>query len=666
MTELRRYGLCRPKGVGWCESVARAASAEFRHVELRLDGADDVAPPAGETPAQVRAVADRAGVSLSVHAPSGLNLGEKVGRIRRESESIFLETLELASSLGARWVTTHLGSCSLSQRGPRRDTRLEYAAGAVASLLKRSDTLGIDLAVENLPVRPAVAERSYLGDSLADFQALFARVDHPRLKVIFDVGHALIRSDAYAALSLLKNLGERVVGFHVHQNDGQRDEHECLSPSGVSQPGYVELCREVCELADRRDAAIVFELRDLDAAVESRRLWNMVAKRPDSEVPSDWYLGTTWLGDEEEQSVLDVIRARSLFRYEGPNLLRVAEKFEQLFAQVTEAENVRAVNSGTAALEMGLRALGVGPGDEVLVPAFTFAATANVVLNVGAIPIFVNVDDALNISVDDAERRVTSRTRAVIAVHMRGVPCDMERVVEFSSLHGLALIEDCAQAFGAKYQGKPVGTFGDAAAYSLQSHKVITTGEGGVFTSRERAVFRAADRFHDNGCVRTDGTTPCWTDAASGPGANFKISELSAAVGLAQLRRTHEILARQRATYEDLSDGLAPEVELRPMPPGAQQVPVTLAVRLATPDQRAEFLSFMADAGIRMGALDSWFLPSFTALRRADPEAQERCAPTLDLLTRYAWFPLSASLRAGHVAHVRSWLNRWAARQVEA
>lgn len=252
--------------------------------------------------------------------------------------------------------------------------------------------------------------------------------------------------------------------------------------------------------------------------------------------PESYLHGPQEIGEEEIQAVTDVLRSRNLFRFsKDPSKSPVAQ-FEALFAQKTGAKYVLAVNSGTSALISGLVGIGVSHGDEVLVPAYTYIATAAAVLALGAFPVIVEIDGSLTMDPDDLERKITPRTKAVIPVHMRGTPCNMARIVEIAERRGIAVLEDCAQANGATFRGKSVGTFGDAGAFSLQHFKIITAGEGGVVIANRKEVFDRAAIYHDSayafwmeGQAENDQAVQDWRKICF-TGENYRQSELHGAV----------------------------------------------------------------------------------------------------------------------------------------
>lgn len=261
------------------------------------------------------------------------------------------------------------------------------------------------------------------------------------------------------------------------------------------------------------------------------------------------------VGAEEEEAVLEVIRSRCLFRHYGPPPgPGKAAELEQAFAAFMGARYAIAVTSGTAALITGLQAIGVGPGDEVIIPAYTWIASAAAVMAVGAVPVIAEVDETLTLDPADVERKITPCTRAIMPVHMRGVPCRMEELAAIAREHGCRLIEDTAQATGGSYRGRRLGTFGDVGCFSLQFNKIITCGEGGMVLTDQEEVWKRALMYHDP--VSALRFPPEETLA----GVNYRLSELQAAVALVQLRRLERLLEAMRERKRLLKSGLEPVV----------------------------------------------------------------------------------------------------------
>ncbi len=266
------------------------------------------------------------------------------------------------------------------------------------------------------------------------------------------------------------------------------------------------------------------------------------------------YPGGMRIGAEEEAAVLEVLRSKRLFRYYGPNPgPSKAAELEDAFALHMGARHALAVSSGSASLICALVAMGVGPGDEVIVPAYTWIASASAVLAAGAVPILAEVDPSLTLDPTDVARKITTHTRAILAVHMRGAACDMDALLPLARQHNLKLLEDVAQADGASYHGVRLGSLGDAGAFSLQFNKIITCGEGGMVITNDDALFTRAAMYHDVIGGKRNGVP----DDEILPGFNFRMSELHAAVALAQLHKLDGLLAEMRQHKSMLKASMA-------------------------------------------------------------------------------------------------------------
>ena len=241
------------------------------------------------------------------------------------------------------------------------------------------------------------------------------------------------------------------------------------------------------------------------------------------------------------------------------------EQFEELVSRYVGQEHGIAVSSGTAGLHLCVRALGIGPGDEVLVPSFTFIAAANAVRYEGAVPVFVDIESHhLNIDPERIEAAITPHTRAIIAVHTFGCPADMDAILDIASRYHLRVIEDACEAIGAKYRSRTVGTFGDAAVFAFYPNKQITTGEGGLEVTRDPFLAREIRAMRNHGRFETDE----WHQHSI-LGYNYRLSDINCALGCAQMRRIEDILAlrdRVARKYEeelrDLSSLVLPPTEL--------------------------------------------------------------------------------------------------------
>ncbi len=263
----------------------------------------------------------------------------------------------------------------------------------------------------------------------------------------------------------------------------------------------------------------------------------------------------------EIEAVVDTLRSGWLTM--GPK----TRAFEEAFAQAVGARFAVAVSSATAGLHLGLNALGVGPGDEVLVPTMTFASTAATVVHTGAHPRLVDCEaDTMNISVDDAERRCSPNTKAIVPVHFAGHPCDMDTVRNLASTHQLAVMEDAAHALPARYRGRMVGSMSELTVFSFYATKNLTTGEGGMVTSDDEAL---SDRIRSR---RLHGMTRdawkrysaegSWRYDVSYPGFKYNMTDMNAALGLVQLGRMADLQAKRQALVDRYYAALADVDEL--------------------------------------------------------------------------------------------------------
>jgi 8-amino-3,8-dideoxy-alpha-D-manno-octulosonate transaminase len=278
-----------------------------------------------------------------------------------------------------------------------------------------------------------------------------------------------------------------------------------------------------------------------------------------------------------------VLDSRSLFRYDGPQFLGKVASFERKLAALTGARHAVAVANGTAALRVCLAALDVGPGDEVVVPAVTFIASVNAIIAQGAVPRFAEVDATFTLDPDRLEEAITPRTKAIMAVHLFGVPARMDRIVEIARTHDLRVIEDCAQATGVTYRGTSVGRFGDVGAFSYQLTKNITAGEGGALITDDARLHRRAAQFQDQGGQYTNKAAgEHEVDGEPMLGENLRMNEVQGALVEVQLDRLDGIARGTRAIRDRIVAGIRdlPGIELpAPVDPGELPTGITFFVR---------------------------------------------------------------------------------------
>jgi 8-amino-3,8-dideoxy-alpha-D-manno-octulosonate transaminase len=357
--------------------------------------------------------------------------------------------------------------------------------------------------------------------------------------------------------------------------------------------------------------------------------------------PQPMYPGGMEVGQEELDALERVIRSRNLFRYygvgEGPEEV---SSFEREFAAHLGSRHALCVNAGSSALICGLIGAGVGPGDEVIVPAYTWNATPNAVIASGALPVLAEVDDSLTLDPDDVAGRITSKTKAILPVHMRGAPSAMDELTGLAREHGLVLVEDVCQSAGASFRGQRLGTFGDAGAFSLQFNKIITTGEGGVMITDRDDLYDLAIDVHDcAGSVRRGEGLPRF------PGWNFRASELSGAVARVQLGRLDGLLERMRARHGRLAEHVSglPGLTLRRANDAAGDAGIALVAFTETAELAGEAVTALQAEGVEAMQLFSpdtidlhvypYWLPVLDRLAAAGAPAPD-CQRTLDLLGR--------------------------------
>jgi perosamine synthetase len=231
---------------------------------------------------------------------------------------------------------------------------------------------------------------------------------------------------------------------------------------------------------------------------------------------------------------------------------RFIAEFENQFASYIGARHAIGVCNGTVALHLALVTLGIGPGDEVIVPTLTYIAAVNAIAYTGATPVFVDsLPDTWQMDPADVRRKVTPRTKGIMAVHLYGHPCDMDALTALAREHDVFLIEDCAEAFGSRFKGQHVGTFGDIACFSFFGNKTITTGEGGMVVTGDKTLFERARHFKGQGLAEH---REYWHDVI---GYNYRMTNICAAIGLAQLERADEVIARKRSLAEAYQKNLA-------------------------------------------------------------------------------------------------------------
>jgi len=274
--------------------------------------------------------------------------------------------------------------------------------------------------------------------------------------------------------------------------------------------------------------------------------------------------GVHHMGDEEIEAVTRVLRSGSLFRYYGPDPQYEVRSFEREFAAFQDVPYAIAVSSGTGALHTALAALAVGPGQEVIVPAYLWAAILNAVVNLGAIPVIADIDPSFCLDPADVEKRITPRTTGIVMAHMSGAMGNVPAVAEVARKRGLFLLEDCAQCAGASLHGRRAGTFGDMAIFSFQLNKNMTSGEGGCLTTANFDLYQRAFACHDQGYARDDsGRLILDRPELCLWGRGYRMDELRAAVLRVQLSKLPRIVSAMRRSKYRIREALARTPGLR-------------------------------------------------------------------------------------------------------
>jgi dTDP-4-amino-4,6-dideoxygalactose transaminase len=399
--------------------------------------------------------------------------------------------------------------------------------------------------------------------------------------------------------------------------------------------------------------------------------------------------GALRLDESEEQAAVEaareVMRSKRLYRFGGvsanPLERSRVRQLERSVAGRMGAEHALAVNSGTSALVCGLIGMEIGPGDEVVVPAYTWFSTASSVLAAGAVPVVAEVDASLTIDPEDLRRRLSPQTRAIIVVHMRGAPARMDRLMEVARDNELLVLEDAAQAVGGSFRGRSLGTIGDAGAYSFGMHKIITAGEGGMLVTDESAVHRRASMYHDSASPPHSGiSAEEWL-----PGLNLRMSELQGAVLTVQLRRLDGLIANMRARKSKLKQMISGGLKERGVSFRAINDPdgdTSTALVFFLPDsaRTEEIASALADQNVPATRLyqemrylphdytDLHAYPTWTPIlekRTWSPRGgpwswhpreiayrRDACPATLDLLRRAIHIDVSPDLSEGQVEQI--------------
>jgi 8-amino-3,8-dideoxy-alpha-D-manno-octulosonate transaminase len=394
--------------------------------------------------------------------------------------------------------------------------------------------------------------------------------------------------------------------------------------------------------------------------------------------------GPLYYDEEERRELLDVVDGRSPFRWYGIGPKGKApgkcNQFEKEFAARQGTKYCVAVTSGTAALITAVGALGVGPGDEVILPAWTWYSCFDAILAYGATPVFAEIDESTNIDPTDIERHVTPRTKVIMVVHIMGEPVDMDPVLALARRHNLKILEDCAQSNGASYKGRPVGSIGDCGIYSFQLCKTISAGEGGAVVTSDPYVFERAARFHDLGQLRGPhaealGQPPRLSQFAAW---QFRMSEYTGAVMRAQLRKLDRIVADFRDKAARVTQGIQdlPGIQFRKSNDPAGAVGSSVYFRTSGKAERDQFIKALEAENIPADTIEGSVIlplephiekkqtaesgwPSFTTpAGQAIRYGAACCSRTIDIWNRYVGVPMDPTYSDQDVADIISAIRK--------
>ncbi|HJZ96199.1 MAG TPA: DegT/DnrJ/EryC1/StrS family aminotransferase [Candidatus Solibacter sp.] len=329
--------------------------------------------------------------------------------------------------------------------------------------------------------------------------------------------------------------------------------------------------------------------------------------------------GPQYFDQQEQGHLTDVLASRNPFRYNNPPDKSKVALFENAFAARMQTRYALAVTSGTAALHTALAALEVGPGDEVILPAWTWYSCYNTIIQLGALPVFAEIDSSFNIDPNDIEHRITPQTKVIMAVHLQGNPADLDPILAIARKHKLKVLEDGSQSVGAGYKGKPLGSMGDVGIFSLQQSKTITAGEGGAVVTSDPLLFERATRFHDVGGARMKDAKLRFL-----PGLNYRMNEFTGGVLLAQIRKLDTIIGDVRRNARRVYTGIQdlPGAKLRRLPDPAGELGTGIFLEFASREQRDRYIVAMRAEGVPASA------PAGSVILPVVPEIEQKVTVT--------------------------------------
>lgn len=376
------------------------------------------------------------------------------------------------------------------------------------------------------------------------------------------------------------------------------------------------------------------------------------------------------IGQEEKEAAARVIDAKNFFKVNDG--LKEVEHAEKEIEEKFGCRHAIVMTSGKAALISALTALGIGPGDEVIVPAYTYIATAMAVLAVGAIPVIAESDETMTLDPVDTEKKISKHTKAIMPVHIQGFPCNMDAFCTLAEKYNLKIVEDACQADGGSYKGKRLGTIGDAGALSFNQYKVISCGEGGALLTNEDILFQRALIYHDSSAVSFFGNQMDSFSESMFGGVEYRTNELNAAVLRVQISRLDGILADLRRVKKTIMDSCKDVVSFIPSNDIEGDCATTLALRF---DSAAEAVAFTEKVTLgttipintgkhiykhwtpvmeKRGAFHPLMDPfKMEANKEIIPDYHENmCPKTLDILSRTVYIGLNPDMSEGDIENI--------------
>lgn len=384
------------------------------------------------------------------------------------------------------------------------------------------------------------------------------------------------------------------------------------------------------------------------------------------------------MGKEEIEAVARAINSKDFFKINGSGCEVL--NFEKEWKAYAEADYTLLMSSGFGAITSALVGLGIGPGDEVIVPAYTYIATALAVTAVGAIPVIADIDETLTLDVNEFEKKISENTKAVIPVHIMGFPCNMDAINAVAKKHNVAVVEDACQAIGGRYNGKFLGTLGDAGAYSFNYYKVLTAGEGGALVTNSRRIYERALIYHDSSAVAFFGDQ---LDGIGEPlfgGTEYRVSDITGAILREQLKKLPAIIADLHKNKFALIEKLCGKAVVAPSHDSEGDCATTLVLRFDSADECNEFAGkcgengltitipintgkhiytnwtqIMEKRGAHHPALDPYKMEANKNLQH--DYSMDMCPKTLDLLARTAYIAIDPDWTEDKVSEVAGIIN---------